>query len=62
MTKIRSKQELSASEMETVSYSTRLQDVYNNRWWNVELDSYFVQYNMGKEPLKAGEQAFYSYG
>ena len=55
MAKIRTKQELSASEMETVSYSSRLQDIYNNRWWNVELATYFVQFNMGKEPMRAGE-------
>lgn len=45
MNKIRYKQEISASEMETISYSTRLRDVYNNRWWNAELPSFFVCYN-----------------
>ena len=62
MNKIRYKQEISASEMETISYSTRLRDVYNNRWWNAELPSFFVCYNQEKLPIRAGNQAFYSYG
>jgi len=41
--------------METVSESTRLRDIYNTRWWNVELESYFVHFNIAKQPLKTGE-------
>ena len=35
--KIRSGQQLKPSEMDTVSYSSQLRDVYNYRWWNTEL-------------------------
>ena len=60
--KIRNGQELSASQMETVWYSTRLRDIYNNRWWSVGLQSFFVQYNYDSKPMRAGEQVFYQYG
>ena len=60
--KIRAGSQLSPHEMETVGASTRLRDVYNTRWWNPTMNSFFVQYNHSGKPMKAGEQAFNSYG
>ena len=40
--KIHSGQELTESQMETVGESTRLQDVYNMRWWNLSLPQSYV--------------------
>ena len=62
MMKIRSGQQLKPSEMETVSYSSQLRDVYNYRWWNTELESHFVHFNWSSKTVKAGEQAFFCYG
>lgn len=41
--------------MDTCWYSTRLRDIYNNRWWSIEMQSFFVHYNGGSKPIKAGE-------
>ncbi len=57
--KINLKQEsLSYAEMETVSYSTRLRDVYNDRWWSPEMNAYFVHVDKGRVPSKKGQQLF----
>ena len=48
--------------METIYESTRLRDVYNTRWWNPNLQAFFIHYNAGKKPLRAGSQVFYDYG
>ena len=45
---------LTLSEMETISYSTRLRDVYNDRWWRPELPAYFAHIDQGRVPTKAG--------
>jgi len=50
------------AELETVSYSTRLRDVYNDRWWTPDLPSYFVHFDQGLVPTKEGAQLFIQYG
>ena len=62
MDKIRGGKTLSASDMESVSDSTRLRDIYNMRWWNENMQSFFVMYNSGTESLRGGEQVFTMYG
>ena len=39
------KEALSVSELETVSYSTRLRDVYNDRWYTKDHQAFFVHYD-----------------
>lgn len=53
---------LTLAEMETVSYSTRLRDVYNDRWWKPELPAFFAHIDQGFKPTKAGVQLYYQYG
>ena len=53
---------LSYAEMETVSYSTRLRDVYNDRWWKPDTNAYFVHVDKGRVPNKKGSQLFIQYG
>ena len=48
--------------METISYSTRLRDVYNDRWWRPELPAFFAHIDQGRVPTKAGRQLYYQYG
>lgn len=62
MEKIRSDHSLTPSQMDEVADSTRLSDIYNTRWWKVQMQSYFVHYNGGQKPLKENDQAFYMYG
>ena len=40
-------------EMEVVSESYRLRDIYNHRWWNLDAEAYFTMYNYTRESLKA---------
>jgi len=48
--------ELDAEEMQRVSDSQRLRDVYSNRWWNLDLKSYWTMYNDSKNKvIKAGD-------
>lgn len=54
--------ELELHEMETVSDSIRLRDVYNHRWWNQETEAHFTMYNYTREPLKPGKQVTFIYG
>ena len=54
--------ELEMHEMETVSDSTRLRDVYNHRWWKIDADSYFTLYNHTREVIRAGQQVTLKYG
>lgn len=56
------KEPLSAAELETVSYSTRLRDVYHDRWWTPDRPAYFVQLDRGLVPTKKGQQLFIQYG
>ena len=54
---------MTPGELETVSHSEKLRDVYSYRWWSVDLhDSYFTFYNNGLELMKAGDQVTFSYG
>lgn len=48
--------------METVSYSTKLRDVYNDRWWSVDSEAFFAHHDKSKTPNKAGMQLYYQYG
>jgi len=52
---LHSQDELSFAEMETVSYSTKLRDVYNDRWWSVDMPTFFAHHDSGLVPAKAGE-------
>ena len=52
---LKGQDELTLAEMETISYSTRLRDVYNDRWWNPNLPAFFAQIDNGLRPTKAGE-------
>ena len=54
--------ELEMHEMETVSDSTRLRDVYNHRWWKIDADSYFTLYNHTRDVVRVGEHVFLKYG
>ncbi len=43
--------------------STRLRDVYNNRWWNPNLDGcYFAMFNYKATKIQKGEELLFSYG
>jgi len=56
------KEPLSVAELETVSYSTRLRDVYNDRWWTTDRPAYFIHYDRGLSSSKKGAQLFIQYG
>ena len=45
--------EMELHEMETISDSLRLRDIYNHRWWNLDVDAYFTMYNYTRKPLAA---------
>ena len=51
---IRAQQSMRPDQMDVIYESTRLRDVYNTRWWKHTLPAYFIHYNMGDKPLKAG--------
>jgi hypothetical protein len=56
-------EDLDAEALNTVSESTRLRDVYNNRWWNPQMkDCYFTMYNYSGSKIKKGDQLIFSYG
>lgn len=49
--------------METIYNSTRLRDIYNNRWWSPTLDqTYFSLYNYKQQKILSGSQLLFSYG
>lgn len=55
--------ELDEADMEIISESTHLRDVYNCRWWKPTLDNcYFAMYNMSTKPIQKGDQLIFSYG
>ena len=64
MQKIHDGQEPTAEEMDEIYYSTKLRDVYNTRWWKVEMQAaYFVPYNTStKKLVQVGDQVFFDYG
>lgn len=47
-------------DRETIADSTRLRDVYNNRWWNPSLDqTYFTMYNYSTKKIEKGSQIIF---
>lgn len=51
---LKGEEELSLAEMETVSYSVKLRDVYNDRWWRPDLPCFFAQIDNGLVTSKSG--------
>lgn len=48
---------------QTIVESTRLRDVYNNRWWSSKLDGcYFAMFNYKPAKILKGEELLFSYG
>ena len=56
---LHSNEELTFAEMETVSYSTKLRDVYNDRWWSIDSETYFAHHDSSATRNKAGIQLYY---
>lgn len=60
---LKNDEELNDEEKETVYDSTRLRDVYNNRWWKPNLDqTFFTMYNMSDSKIPKDSQLIFSYG
>lgn len=51
------------ADLESIYNSTRLRDIYNNRWWSPKLDqTYFSLYNYKAQKIAGGSQLLLSYG
>lgn len=49
--------------MEIVSNSSKLREMYNFRWWTIDLnDTYFVVFNRSDDMQPAGKQITFCYG
>lgn len=63
MTKKCAPDDLTMDEFDTVSYNTRLREIFSYRWWeDNDDDNYFVMVNKNRRTIKAGEQIYYNYG